>query len=230
LDHALPEGIPAYLTRQANSSENQPFLLLLRRGGKDTAVTQADLRRAPKKGWDSPSTGVLRPGDFTSVLDRNIDVLRQKRQEEESKAGLQERIADTITRFSGSMVFVYLHLALVGAWVAINAGLVPGVSPFDPTFVILATIASVEAIFLSTFVLISQNRAAAEAERRAELDLQTNLLSEHEITRLLSLTRAIAHRLGVEEARDPSLSELEKHVAPEKVLDRLAEDEDDNGA
>ena len=177
---------------------------------------------------DSPSTDALRPGDFASVLERNISVLKDKRVQEENKAPLQDRIAHAITRFSGSMVFVYLHLAFVGGWTAINAGLIPGLTPFDPTFVILATIASVEAIFLSTFVLISQNRAAAEADRRAELDLQTNLLSEHEITRLLSLTIAIAQHLGVDEAHDPSLKELEKHVAPEKVLDKLAEDERKN--
>ncbi len=179
---------------------------------------------------DSPSTGALRPGDFASVLERNINVLRQKRNEEASQASLQDRIAEVITRFSGSMTFVYVHLALVGVWIAINIGLIPGLSPFDPSFVILATFASVEAIFLSTFVLISQNRAAAEADRRSELDLQTNLLSEHEITRMLSLTIAIAQHLGVEEARDPSLRELQKHVAPEKVLDKLAEDEDGNSA
>lgn len=184
----------------------------------------------PKHRQDSPSTGALRPGDFASVLERNINVLRDKRQKEANKAGFQDRIANTITRFSGSMLFVYVHLVLIGAWVAVNAGLVPAVNPFDSSFVILATTASVEAIFLSTFVLISQNRAAAEADRRAELDLQTNLLSEHEITRLLSLTIAIAEKLGVEQAQDPSLKELEKHVAPEKVLDKIAEDEGENGA
>ncbi|MFD0463411.1 DUF1003 domain-containing protein [Microvirga aerilata] len=128
------------------------------------------------------------------------------------------------------MAFVYVHLALVGGWVAANLGLIPGVPAFDPTFVILATFASVEAIFLSTFVLISQNRAAVEAERRSELDLQTNLLSEHEITRLLSLTKAIAQHLGIREADDPSLRELERHVAPEKVLDKLAEDRESGSA
>jgi len=176
----------------------------------------------------SPSTGALRPGNFASVLERNINVLRDKRQAEENRASLQDRIANAITRFSGSMLFVYVHLVLVIGWIAANVGLVPGLAPFDPSFVILATVASVEAIFLSTFVLISQNRAAAEADRRAELDLQTNLLSEHEITRLLSLTIAIAEHLGIEEARDPSLRELEKHVAPEKILDRLAQDEEQN--
>jgi uncharacterized membrane protein len=175
---------------------------------------------------DSPSTPPPQPPGFTSVLERNIGALRRKRQEEERKASLQDRIAEVITRFSGSMAFVYVHLSLVAGWVAANVGLIPGVPAFDPTFVILATFASVEAIFLSTFVLISQNRAAAEADRRSELDLQTNLLSEHEITRLLTLTRAIAEHLGVREANDPALDELERHVAPEKVLDRLTEDKE----
>jgi uncharacterized membrane protein len=179
---------------------------------------------------EGPSTDALKPGDFASVLERNINVLREKRHREESKASLQDRIAEIITRFSGSMAFVYVHLLVVACWTAINLGLIPGISPFDPTFVILATCASVEAIFLSTFVLISQNRAAAEAEKRAELDLQTNLLSEHEITRLLSLTVAIARHLGMEEAQDPSLQELQRHVAPEKVLDKLAEEESGGSA
>ena len=173
----------------------------------------------------SPSTPPAHPPGFTSVLERNINALRRKRQEENRKASLQDRIAQVITRFTGSMAFVYVHLALVAGWVVINLGTVPGVPVFDPTFVILATFASVEAIFLSTFVLISQNRAAAEADRRSELDLQTNLLSEHEITRLLTLTRAIAEHLGIKEANDPTLEELERHVAPEKVLDRLTEEE-----
>ncbi|WP_410055056.1 DUF1003 domain-containing protein [Microvirga sp. Mcv34] len=173
----------------------------------------------------SPSAPPIEPNVLASVLERNIDALHHKRREDERKASLQDRIAELITRFSGSMAFVYVHLVLVAGWVAINLGIVPGIPVFDPTFVILATFASVEAIFLSTFVLISQNRAAAEADRRAELDLQTNLLSEHEITRLLTLTRAIAAHLGIREANDPELEELERHVAPEKVLDRLTESE-----
>ena len=126
---------------------------------------------------ESPSTPPVEPNVLASVLERNIDALQRKRQEEEKKASLQDRIAEIITRFTGSMVFVYVHLILVVGWVAANLGLIPGIPTFDPTFVILATFASVEAIFLSTFVLISQNRAAAEADRRSELDLQTNLLS-----------------------------------------------------
>jgi uncharacterized membrane protein len=193
---------------------------------KDITVTKSNAQHRATARHNSPSTPAAEPNVLASVLERNIDALRDKRQEEERKASLQDRIAELITRFSGSMAFVYVHLVLVAGWVAANLGLIPGVPAFDPTFVILATFASVEAIFLSTFVLISQNRAAAEADRRSQLDLQTNLLSEHEITRLLTLTRAIAEHLGIREAGDPTLEELERHIAPEKVLDRLTEDEE----
>ncbi|HYG27445.1 MAG TPA: DUF1003 domain-containing protein [Caulobacteraceae bacterium] len=161
---------------------------------------------------------------LAGVLHRNIQALEEHAREQARRASLQQRIAQAVTDFAGSMTFVYLHLVLVGGWAAVNLGLVPGVGRFDPTFVILATVASVEAIFLSTFVLISQNRAAEAADRRAQLDLQINLLAEHEITRLISLTKAVAEKLGVEEGRNPELPELERDVAPEAVLQELAEE------
>lgn len=167
---------------------------------------------------------------LSSVLHRNIDALRERREREAKAATLEERIAGLVTRFTGSMAFVYIHLAALAVWVSWNAGLIPGLKPFDPSFVILATEASVEAIFLSTFVLISQNRASAAADRRADLDLQINLLAEHEVTRLLQLTAAIAAKVGVTEAHRPELSELKRDVAPEAVLDRLEDVEDESGA
>jgi uncharacterized membrane protein len=163
-----------------------------------------------------------RQDSLTPVLDRNIRELRARRERMQAEASIQDRLAQAITRFSGSMTFVYFHALAVAAWVAINAGLVPGLEPFDPSFVILATVASVEAIFLSTFVLISQNRAAMAADERADLDLQINLLAEHELTQLISLTRAIAERLDIAEAGDDSLKDAEKDIDPETVLDHLA--------
>jgi uncharacterized membrane protein len=87
--------------------------------------------------------------------------------------------------------------------------------------VVLAMVASVEAIFLSTFVLISQNRMAAAADKRADLDLQINLLAEHELTSLTELVTAMAHKMGIEAAADPEIREARKDVAPEAVLDAL---------
>ena len=135
----------------------------------------------------------------------------------------EERLAAAITRFTGSMRFVYLHLAMFGAWIMANLGVIAGIPQFDPSFVILAMIASVEAIFLSTFVLISQNRMAALADKRAELDLQISLLAEHEVTKLVAMVSAIADRLDLETEVDQELPELKQDVAPEVVLDEIEE-------
>lgn len=172
-----------------------------------------------------PTPTVNVRGGLASTLERNIAALAERRRAEEGKARLEDRVAGAITRFAGSMWFVYLHAAGVAGWIAINAGLTP-LAPFDPTFVILATIASVEAIFISTFILIAQNRAAEAADRRADLDLQISLLSEHEVTQLIRLVSRIADKLGIEEARNPDLEESRRTVAPEAVLERIEEAEE----
>ncbi|MBV9671384.1 MAG: DUF1003 domain-containing protein [Verrucomicrobia bacterium] len=154
------------------------------------------------------------------VLDRNIDTLLQKRKNEERRANIQIKVADAITRFAGSMAFVYIHAIWFSVWTIINVGWT-GLRPFDPTFVVLGTLASVEAIFLSTFILISQNRMSAMEATRADLNLQISLLSEHEVTRLLQLISRIAEKLGIEESKSSDLAELKRDVAPEKVLDRI---------
>jgi uncharacterized membrane protein len=155
------------------------------------------------------------------VLHRNIRAMLAARASLEQHASYHERLADSITRFTGSIPFVYLHALLVGGWLLINSGLIEGVRPFDPfPFVMLAMIASVEAIFLSTFVLISQNRMAAVADRRADLDLQINLLAEHEITRVLMVVDEIAKHIGVP-AETPDLESLKQDVSPEGVLEHI---------
>ncbi|MBB5710575.1 DUF1003 domain-containing protein [Sphingomonas xinjiangensis] len=161
----------------------------------------------------------LESGTLNSALLRNIEVLTERRHAEAAQAGLQERIADKITGFTGSMAFVYLHLVAFGFWITANLGWIPGVPQWDPSFVVLAMEASVEAIFLSTFVLISQNRMMSAADRRADLDLQINLLTEHEVTKLAGMVRAIAEKLDVAQAQDHEVREIERDVAPEAVLD-----------
>jgi uncharacterized membrane protein len=158
---------------------------------------------------------------LNSALRRNIEALHERRQQEAAAASAETRIAEAITRFTGSMRFVYLHLLLFGAWVLVNLGLIPGLPRFDPSFVVLAMVASVEAIFLSTFVLISQNRMAAAADKRADLDLHISLLTEHELTRLVELVTALAERAGLPAQADPDLKEIQQDVAPEAVLDEL---------
>ena len=163
-----------------------------------------------------------KPPGLGSVLERNIEALKQRREREEAEATVQERIAEAITRFTGSMLFVYIHLAIFGFWIVANLGWIPGVPKWDESFVVLAMEASVEAIFLSTFVLISQNRMAALADKRADLDLQISLLTEHEVTSLVRMVRQIAERVGVEVPHE-EVAELERNVAPEAVLDAIEE-------
>lgn len=155
------------------------------------------------------------------ALARNIDAVMERRREAARAASLQERAAAAISRFAGSMPFVYIHLVLYGSWILANLGIVPGLPVWDPSLVILAMEASVEAIFLSTFVLINQNRMAAEDDARADLDLQISLLNEHETTRLIEMVEAIARRLDVPIEASEELTELKKDVAPEAVLDRI---------
>lgn len=169
----------------------------------------------------SPTVPPPQPSGLAPALARNIRALSARRSAEARSASFEDRVAQLITRFAGSMAFVYIHAVVFGTWTVINAGLVPAIPRWDESFVILGTSASVEAIFLSTFVLISQNRMSVAADKRADLDLQISLLAEHEVTRLMVVVAAIAKKLDVHTESDGELPELEKDVAPEAVLDEI---------
>ncbi len=170
---------------------------------------------------DSEKTCSLKEGHLSAVIERNIDTLVELRAQLERRKTARDRTADGITSFAGSMKFVYLHIAWFIVWIAINLGFL-GIPAFDPfPFGLLTMIVSLEAIFLSTFVLISQNRMAAASEDRADLDLQIDLLAEYEITKILQLTDAIADHLGLKEGQDPELQDLECIVSPEEVLKHM---------
>jgi uncharacterized membrane protein len=161
------------------------------------------------------------PASLNSALSRNIEALQERRKAEAAAASRQDKIAEAVTSFTGSLWFVYVHLALYSFWIIANLGWIPGLPRWDPTFVVLAMIASVEAIFLSTFVLITQNRMAAAAEKRAELDLQISLLAEHEVTKVVAMVAAIADHLGIEHEARSEVEEMKRNVAPEAVLDAI---------
>jgi uncharacterized membrane protein len=185
-------------------------------------VVARSMRKSPT--YNSPP-----PEGMSPVLERNIHALVERRRREETAATAQEKLADAITAFTGSMVFVYLHLAVFGFWIAANLHWVPGIPAWDESFVVLAMVASVEAIFLSTFVLISQNRMAAEADKRADLDLQISLLTEHELTMVARLLKQVAHKINIEPEVEQQLTEATRHIAPERVLDKIEETKDMSG-
>jgi len=159
---------------------------------------------------------------LSKIIERNIRTVINLRLKAAREQSLQDRIADAFTSFSGRMVFVYVHVVWFGVWILLNTGRV-GVHPFDPfPYGLLTMIVSLEAIFLSTFVLISQNRQSKESENRADLDLHIGLLTEHELTRVLQMLDAIQEKMGIEDHEESELADLEMETKPEDVLAEIA--------
>ena len=121
------------------------------------------------------------------------------------------------------MVFVWAHVLWFGLWVAVNT--LPSFhNRFDPyPFQLLTLVVSLEAIFLTTFIMISQNRQGRLADRRNYLDLQINLLAEQENTKMLQLLKGIAEKLGVDPTKDPEVEVLEQATRPEKLVEQIDE-------
>ncbi len=147
------------------------------------------------------------------IVQRNVEALLNRKKEDREKRILTEKIVDAVTSFAGSMLSVYLHSILFGVWILWNLGLL-NLKPFDPSFIVLATFAAVEAIFLTTFVLIGQKHLNAKTEKWSELDLQVSLLTEHEVTAMLTIITAIAKKMDIEVAEDKAVEELSKEVHP----------------
>lgn len=155
---------------------------------------------------------------LSKVIERNIRTIIHLRTKAARERDLQGLVADAITDFSGRMLFVYVHVIWFGIWILLNAGWF-GLRPFDPfPYGLLTMVVSLEAIFLSTFVLISQNRLAKVSERSADLDLHISLLTEHELTRVLQMLDAIQDKLGIVDHANSDLADLEMETKPEDVL------------
>lgn len=182
-------------------------------------MSRTDRQAWPFRDRDDPDGSGEAP--LGKVIENNLRLIAKHREENERRKSFQDHLADLITRWSGSMWFIYAHCVWFAVWIAANTGLL-GLRAFDPfPFGLLTTIVSLEAIFLSTFVLVSQNRQAALADRRAELDLQINLLAEYELTRALTLIDRLAKKHDVGGDDDEELAELKKDVKPDKLLAEL---------
>lgn len=156
--------------------------------------------------------------ELAAVLEKNIRTIMQVRKRAHQSLGLEQRVAEKIANIAGHIRFLFTHLVLISVYVLINSGIF-GIKPFDPyPYGLLVGILTVEVLFLSTFILISQNRQQKEADQRADLDLQMSLLNQYELTRALRMLDAIQDKLGIPNDNDIELRELEEDVSAEDVL------------
>jgi uncharacterized membrane protein len=154
------------------------------------------------------------------VTRENVEAMHRLEEAAMSRRTGADRAAAAIARFCGSMTFVWLHVAVFGFWIGYNT--LPWFRAFDPfPFIFLTLIVSLEAIFLSTFILMSQNYDMRVSERRNQLDLQINLLAEQENTKILQILELIAKKVGAHVEDDPQVRALEEATRPESLVRQI---------
>lgn len=152
---------------------------------------------------------------------QNIETIAKLEAEFNRRRSWADRVADSIGDFTGSISFVVVHALLIGGWVLLNLYPVRAIRPWDPfPFMFLGSVLSIEAIFLSTFVLIKQSRMSRRADDRAHLDLQINLLAEREMTLVLQMLQSVCTRLNVHAPHD-EVNELKAETPVEAVANEL---------
>jgi uncharacterized membrane protein len=178
----------------------------------------SNTKRSPKS--ESTRQGALTTGSADDLMQRNVELICKLEESAKQERTRTDLIAERIANFCGSMTFVWVHVVWFGGWIIINLlPRLPHVDPFPFTF--LTLVVSLEAIFLSTFILISQNHDTKISERRNHLDLQINLLSEQENTKMITMLQAIAAKVGAEVNEDPHLQALSEETEPEKLVRQI---------
>jgi uncharacterized membrane protein len=154
-----------------------------------------------------------------SATERNIRKICALEAESLKSRSHLERIGDTIANQAGKPWCIVVHCLWFGVWIALNLQRSPSVKPFDPfPYPFLTMVVSLESIFLALFLLMSQNRSSGQAEQRAHLDLQINLLSEGENTKMLQMLQALCAHHGLAIARDRELEKLAGQIDAAEVI------------
>jgi uncharacterized membrane protein len=160
------------------------------------------------------------PLSVEELTQRNVELVARLEGAAREQRTRADRVAEVIAGFCGSMTFVWVHVIWFGGWVVFN--LLPGIKHVDPfPFTFLTLVVSLEAIFLSTFILISQNHDSRVNEKRNHLDLQINLLSEQENTEMLIMLQLIAAKVGADVADDSHAKVMGQNTSAEKLIEQI---------
>jgi uncharacterized membrane protein len=156
------------------------------------------------------------PGRQTT--EKNIESILKLEKDDERELSAFHRVSHMVGWFVGTIYFVLLQCVFVLLWIALNTRLLGSGHAFDPyPFPLLSTVLALEAVLLTSFVLIRQNAMDLRSERRNHLDLQINLLAEKEATSILKILREIADHLEVDVSPDAEREELAKDTAVESI-------------
>ena len=165
-----------------------------------------------------------------SQIQISIEEICKLEQDALSKRTNLEKLADLIATEVGKVWFLLLHVVWFGFWIIYNEGEIPSLQAFDPfPFSLLTTIVSLEAIFLSLFILTSQNRAARQADQRSHLDLQINLLAERENTVIIEMLQALCAERGLAVADRPEVTLFLRQTDLKGLADQIARNMPANG-
>ncbi len=161
-------------------------------------------------------------GYFETKIRRRRQIIESFKSKERESRSFFDVLADSMTSWFGTITFLLLNAAFFGIWILINIGDVPGIKPFDPfPFGFLTMIVSLEAIFLSIIVLISQNRDSDVSSLTDEMDMNIDLISEEEITKILDLISQIAQKNGIDTTKDHVLTEMLKPLNKDSIEEDL---------
>ncbi len=156
--------------------------------------------------------------EFQNPIQTSRHIIKSIKAKYRAKRSFSEKIADWMTSSFGTINFLFVNALFFAAWLIINVGLIPSVTPFDPyPFGLLTTFVSLEAIMLAIFVLISQNRAAKIDDLREEIDLQVDMITEAELTKLMKLHSLILQKQGIDLSEDKELEEMLKPLNENKI-------------
>jgi uncharacterized membrane protein len=157
----------------------------------------------------------------TPAQDKNISAIGDMEGQALLDRSRGERISEVISGLASTSAFALAHLVFFIIWLVSQSGFLPGIPVFDPfPFTFLTLVVSLEAIFLTIFVLISQTRLTRQTDLRSHLDLQVNLLAEQESTKTLKVLYAIAEHLKVPDL--PSDEELGSETSVRKLIEGIS--------
>jgi len=156
------------------------------------------------------------------LLEKRRNAVKGLKAKMDLERTFREKVADILTEYFGTILFLSLNLLWFGLWMFANTGLIPGIPIFDPfPYGLLTMVVSLEAIVLAIVVLISQNRAAKIADLREEIMLQVNTLSEQEITKLINMVDEIHDHLGLPAEDDDELIHMKEKTDFDRIENML---------